>query len=99
MVEDFTQIGIGQWFRYYLTGILEVGGAIAVLIPKFRFCGALLMAVVMTGATVAKRAILDLPGMALPTIGPMVLALTVAWQWRPGGWRHTRWLGVCPPPG
>jgi hypothetical protein len=48
MVEDFTQIGIGQWFRY-LTGILEVSEAMAVLIPKFRFCGALLMAVVMWG--------------------------------------------------
>jgi putative oxidoreductase len=29
MVEQFHQIGIGQWFRY-LTGILEVVGAIGV---------------------------------------------------------------------
>ena len=91
MVGEFTQIGIGQWFRY-LTGILEVGGALAILIPKFRFGGAVLMASLMIGATVVNLAILSLPAMALPTTGLMALAFTLAWQWRPGGWRHTRWL-------
>ena len=41
-VEEFRQIGFGQWFRY-LTGILEVSGAIGVLIPKTRFWAALQM--------------------------------------------------------
>jgi putative oxidoreductase len=98
MIEEFTQIGMGQWFRY-LTGILEAGGALAVLIPRFRFCGALLLALVMMGATVINLGILALPAMALPTIGLMALAITLAWQWRPGGWRHTRWLGAPLPPG
>jgi len=89
MVEEFTQIGIGQWFRY-VTGILEVGGAIGVLIPKSRFYGALLIAIVMAGATVTNVAILQVPALAVPTTALMTMALTLAWQWRPGGWRHAR---------
>src|ERR1035438_4531820 len=65
MVEAFAQIGIGQWFRYF-TGILEVSGAIGVLIPKFRFWGALTMAIIMAGATVINLAVLNLPGLAMP---------------------------------
>jgi len=36
MVQEFAQIGFGQWFRF-VTGILEVAGAIGLLIPRFRF--------------------------------------------------------------
>lgn len=81
MVQEFAQIGIGQWFRYF-TGILEVGGAIGVLIPKFRFWAALLIATVMLGATVANLTVLHLPVVAGLTIVLMSLALTIAWQWR-----------------
>lgn len=97
MVEEFAQIGIGQWFRY-LTGILEVSGAIGILIPKFRFGGAILVATILIGATVTNLAILHLLGLALLTTGLMALSLTLAWQWRPGGWRATRWLGRLHPP-
>ncbi len=97
MVEEFAQIGFGQWFRY-ATGILEVSGAIAILIPRFRFGGAMLIATIMLGATAINLAVLHLPGLAVPTTGLMVLSLTLAWQWRPGGWRATRWLGGLRPP-
>jgi hypothetical protein len=33
MVTEFAQIGIGQWFRI-VTGLVEVSGAIGLLIPK-----------------------------------------------------------------
>ena len=33
MVAVFAKVGIGQWFRL-LTGILEVGGGIALLVPR-----------------------------------------------------------------
>lgn len=46
MVQEFAQIGFGQWFRYF-TGILEVSGAIGVLVPKYRFWAALQIAIVM----------------------------------------------------
>jgi len=29
----FEMIGVGQWFRY-LTGVLEIGGAVLLLIPR-----------------------------------------------------------------
>jgi putative oxidoreductase len=82
MVEEFAQIGIGQWFRYF-TGILEVSGAIGILLPSIRFWAALLIAIVMAGATVANLTILPLPGMAGFTVVLMAVAITFAWQWRP----------------
>jgi putative oxidoreductase len=39
MVALFNTIGIGQWFRY-VTGIIEVGSAVALLIPGVAVFGA-----------------------------------------------------------
>ncbi|HEX8429894.1 MAG TPA: DoxX family protein [Longimicrobium sp.] len=49
MVAAFQEIGMGQWFRY-LTGALEVGGAILLLIPALSGVGALILSCVMLGA-------------------------------------------------
>jgi len=46
MVLEFARIGIGQWFRY-LTGILEVSGALGLLVPRYRLGAALQIATVM----------------------------------------------------
>jgi putative oxidoreductase len=78
MVQEFAQIGIGQWFRYF-TGILEVSGAIGVLIPKYRFWAALQIAVVMVGATTANMWILHLPPLAGLTTFLLAAALALAW--------------------
>src|ERR1700730_17909400 len=40
MVELFEQIGLGQWFRV-VTGVVEVTGAIALLVPGLASIGAL----------------------------------------------------------
>ena len=40
MVDLFEQIGLGQWFRY-ATGVVEVTGAVALLIPGLASIGAL----------------------------------------------------------
>src|ERR1700710_1027350 len=40
MVDVFTQIGVGQWFRV-VTGVVEVTGAVALLIPGLASIGAL----------------------------------------------------------
>ena len=53
MVELFDTIGIGQWFRF-LTGGLEVIGAVALLTRRFSAHGALLLATVMVGAVVTE---------------------------------------------
>jgi uncharacterized membrane protein YphA (DoxX/SURF4 family) len=49
MVATFDAIGIGQWFRY-LTATIEVGAAIALLVPSLAPYGALAIVVTMVGA-------------------------------------------------
>jgi putative oxidoreductase len=49
MVGLFDAIGIGQWFRY-LTGVIEVGSAVALLVPSFAVYGALALVATMIGA-------------------------------------------------
>jgi putative oxidoreductase len=49
MVGLFDAIGIGQWFRY-LTGLIEVGSAVALLVPSFAVFGALALVPTMVGA-------------------------------------------------
>ena len=76
MVQEFALVGLGQWFRYF-TGVLEVGGAIGVLVPRFSRWAALLLAVVMAGAIVAHLTVLHSPPL-LPVI-LLIWALSVAW--------------------
>jgi uncharacterized membrane protein YphA (DoxX/SURF4 family) len=82
MIQEFNQVGLGQWFRYF-TGTLEVAGACAVLIPKVRFQGALLIALVMVGASIANLTVLHVPPAAIMTVVLLALALTLAWLRRP----------------
>jgi putative oxidoreductase len=78
MVQEFAQIGIGQWFRY-LTGILEVASAIGLLVPKYRFWAALQIAVIMAAATSINIVILHQLPLARLTAVLMALALALAW--------------------
>lgn len=52
MIEMFEKLGLGQWFRY-LTGSIELGSAIMLLIPRITFVGAALLVCTMTGAVAA----------------------------------------------
>ena len=77
MVEMFDKIGVGQWFRY-VTGLLEVSGAILMLVPGMaRYAGALL-AVVMVGAVMSHLTILGGSPVAPLVLG--VLSGIVAWK-------------------
>jgi uncharacterized membrane protein YphA (DoxX/SURF4 family) len=78
MVQEFARIGIGQWFRYF-TGILEISGAIGLLVPKYRFWAALQIATVMAGATAVNIVLLQQPPLARLTAVLMTLALAFAW--------------------
>ncbi|HEY4989424.1 MAG TPA: DoxX family protein, partial [Opitutaceae bacterium] len=49
MVALFQALGVGQWFRY-LTGLLELTGALLIVVPRTKFYGAALLSVVMVGA-------------------------------------------------
>jgi putative oxidoreductase len=76
MVALFQTIGVGQWFRY-LTGLLELVGAVSLFVPRTRFLGALLLAAVMLGAVATHLFVLHNPPFA-----PLVLLAlvgVVAW--------------------
>ncbi len=62
-------VGFGQWFRY-VTGILELAGAVLIVVPRTRSIGAALLATIMLGAITAHLFILHVP----PT-APVVLLL------------------------
>src|SRR6478672_2798694 len=49
MVGLFDAIGIGQWFRY-VTGLIEVSSAVALLVPSIAAFGAMVLVATMTGA-------------------------------------------------
>ena len=49
MVAMFDAIGIGQWFRYVM-GLIEVGSALALLVPSFAVFGAIALVATMIGA-------------------------------------------------
>ncbi len=57
MVDLFGKVGLGQWFRYF-TGLLEVGAGIGLLLSRFTFYAAVLLAVVMAGAFIAHVTVL-----------------------------------------
>jgi putative oxidoreductase len=80
MVELFDKVGRGQWFRYF-TGLLEVAGGIGLLIPRYAFYAAGLLAVVMVGATIANLTVLGISPAA-----PVVLLLLsgiIVWLRKP----------------
>jgi putative oxidoreductase len=78
MIEEFNTIGLGQWFRY-LTGLLEVAGGIAILVPPVSVFGAILLLAVDAGAFVAQVAILHADWIHTIVIGA-VLATVIYLQ-------------------
>ncbi len=76
LVGLFEAIGVGQWFRY-LTGTLEVGGAVLLLIPRTSGLGALMLVGVMAGAVITHVFIVG--GSPLMAIILLVVTGLVAW--------------------
>ncbi len=73
MVHTFDAVGVGQWFRY-VTGVIELGSAIALWVPGLTAYAAGLLVCTMIGALVAHTLILGL-ATALPAV---VLGLLAA---------------------
>ena len=80
MVQVFEAIGFGQWFRY-VTGVVEVGGAVLLLVPATGFLGALLMAATMAFAVVTHVVLIG--GSPVPAIVLTLLSAFVTWRLRP----------------
>jgi putative oxidoreductase len=76
LVALFEMIGLGQWFRY-LTGALEVAGAILLLIPRTSGLGALMLAGIMICAVVTHVFIVG--GNPQPAFILLIVTGIIAW--------------------
>lgn len=68
MVSMFADIGLGDWLRY-LVGVVEIAGAVGLLVGTLARAAAAGLAVVMLGAAVTRAVVLD---------GPPALELALA---------------------
>ncbi len=72
-IDVFNTVGLGQWFRY-VTGIIELAGAVAVLIPAVSAFGALFLLIVDIGALIAQ-----VTSLHMDWIHPIVIGVILAW--------------------
>ena len=76
MIQMFDKVGLGQWFRYF-TALLEVAGAIGLLMRRYAFYAAILLGIVMIGAIVAHVTVLG--GSPAPAASLLVLSGIIAY--------------------
>jgi putative oxidoreductase len=76
MVQIFDAVGIGQWFRI-LTGVVEISGAILLIVPATVGFGGALMATTMAGAVATH--LLRIGGNPAPAIILLLLCSLVLW--------------------
>lgn len=74
-VQIFEQIGVGQWLRY-LTGIMQVGGAILLLSRRTLTVGAAMLACTMAGAAFVDLFIMTSPIVIVPLLLLMIIIVT-----------------------
>ena len=79
LVEEFQHIGLGQWFRY-LTGALELLGALLILAPSLAAFGAVLLICIMIGATITHLFVIG--GSPVPALVLLALSAVVAYAKR-----------------
>ena len=85
MVATFDAIGWGQWFRY-VTGGVELVGALLMLIPATGLYAGLLLGGTMVGATLSHLFVV--PGSPVPAMVLGLLCALVVWHMRPAQFRH-----------
>ena len=78
-VAGFTRWGYPPWFRV-LIGLVEVGGAVLLLIPRLATLGALAIAVTMVGA-ISTLLLHGAPSIATPLVC-LSLAVVIGWARR-----------------
>src|SRR5262245_15968116 len=79
MVRLFAAIGVAQWFRY-ITGLIEVVSAPALLVPALAPFGALLLALTMLGAIATHLLIVG--GSPAPPGALLLGSLAIVWARR-----------------
>lgn len=76
MVDLFNAVGVGQWLRYAV-GVLELAGAIGLLVPRLCGLAALCLSLLLVGATLTNLIVLG-ASPAIP-IGYLLVASVIAW--------------------
>jgi uncharacterized membrane protein YphA (DoxX/SURF4 family) len=77
MVQVFDQIGIGQWFRF-VTGSVEVAGALALVAPGLASLGGILLGTTMVFATLTHLFVLHtspVPAIVLGLLNALIVYL------------------------
>ncbi|MFE2754102.1 DoxX family protein [Actinosynnema sp. NPDC059335] len=77
-VGKFDRIGLGQWLRY-VTGVLELAGALGLLVPRLCGLAAAGLAGVMAGAVATELVILRDTGGAVLPAALLAVAAVIAW--------------------
>jgi len=80
MVETYEALGTGQWFRY-VTGIIEIGGAALLWVPRRQWLGAALLGATMVGAVLAHLLVLGAAS-GLPAVVLGLFSAFVLWSYR-----------------
>jgi uncharacterized membrane protein YphA (DoxX/SURF4 family) len=78
-VKVFDQIGWGQWFRY-LTGTLQVTGAVLVIIPRTFLLGIGILACTMAGAVAVWILRFGAPGNAVIPAAVLIALVTIGFH-------------------
>ncbi|MFG1942551.1 DoxX family protein [Nonomuraea sp. NPDC048826] len=84
-VSTFEAIGWGDWFRQ-LVGVLEVAGAVALLVPALAGAAALALTGLMAGATLSEAFVSG--GPVVVPLALLVVSGVIAWGRR----ERTAWL-------
>ena len=80
-IEAFVRWGYPVWFLY-MTGLVEVAGAVLLLAPTVRFYGAALLACTMIGATFTHLRAGEMAAVPVPLVLLTFVGL-IAWVSRP----------------
>ncbi|RZU15360.1 DoxX-like protein [Kribbella rubisoli] len=76
MIELFDAVGAGQWLRY-VVGVLELAGAIGLLVPRLCGLAALGLTMLLVGASLTNIVALG-TSPAIP-VGYLLVAAVIAW--------------------
>lgn len=77
-VQIFTEIGAGEWFRYFV-GVVELAGGIGLLVPRFAGAAALGLVGLMIGAAYTQVTVFDAPSTTVTPVVLGVLCAGIAW--------------------
>jgi putative oxidoreductase len=89
-VQIFTEIGAGQWFRYFI-GAVELAGGIGLMVPRLAGPAAVGLIALMIGAAYTQAVVLGAPAMVLTPAIFFVLAAVIAWGRRASITAWLRW--------